>query len=308
MPDYIVHKAVELANLSASAKKKLTDTSWIISPKYDGCHVVFCFSGTEFMGAYSRTGEFVRSMNHVAQYLLDHYSDFLARHERVAFAGEAWSALPFNVLSGLFRKHTQSSNLGFVPFDLLEWGYNDTTFEPAPIWLCGFQDRVYSQRLGMLQTERKVSPSNVLYPLYTLFEGTLEEALGAAAAKANELKELGFYDGAILARADGKYKVGSGAGGEFIKCKPLVSHSVVVTGADCATGDKTGKHTAALIFTLDGKSQKVSTGLTQAQVDEIATDLDKWVGVAIEVAGMGTTSNGYLREPRFLGIRSDVIT
>jgi len=53
----------------------------------------------------------------------------------------------------------------------------------------------------------------------------------------------------------------------------------------------------------------VSTGLTQAQVDDIADHqrgfIDKWLGKTIEVEAMGITSNGYLREPRFKGIRTD---
>jgi DNA ligase-1 len=106
-----------------------------------------------------------------------------------------------------------------------------------------------------------------------------------------------------MAKANGVYKVGSGKGGEFLKVKPLLSFTVTVTGAALDFGTKTGKNTAALKFMLDGLEQKVSTGLTQDQVNEITTV--GWDGYRIEVEAMGKTVNGYLREPRFRGIRSD---
>jgi DNA ligase-1 len=61
-----------------------------------------------------------------------------------------------------------------------------------------------------------------------------------------------------------------------------------------------------LAFELDGKTQKVSTGLTQEQADAFTADPALIVGQHIEVEAMGLTSTGLLREPRFKGIRTDV--
>lgn len=305
---YLVHKAIELTALSAKVKATLPSKRWVVSPKYDGCHAVFMFDEGRFIRAMSRTGETVLSMNHVANYLLDHYSDLLKRHGRVAIAGEAWSGkLAFNEISGLFRRHSPSPALGFVPFDILSWTGHGNTL------LSGFLDFTYIERLTLLQTARCVSPSNIEYPRFHLAEtggftgDDFECVVYNATVYAHQLKHLGGYDGSVIAQADAKYTVGSGKGGEFIKIKPLLSESVVVIGRDCSTGEKTGKHTASLVFQLDGLAQKVSTGLTQEQVDEIVTDFAKWDGKTIEVAAMGKTVNGYLREPRFVGLRTDVI-
>ena len=116
MADYIVHKAVERSALSAKTTQALeANEEWIITPKYDGCHAVFLFDDGKHVGTLSRTGEPVRSMPHIVTALLDTYP--LAAG-RIAICGEAWSpGLEFNEISGLFRRHTPSPQLGFVPFD-----------------------------------------------------------------------------------------------------------------------------------------------------------------------------------------------
>jgi DNA ligase-1 len=133
--------------------------------------------------------------------------------------------------------------------------------------------------------------------------------MGVAQEEAKRLKAMGCYDGAILAMGNGVYEQGSGKGGEFIKIKPLISYTVQVHGAELDKGEKTGKNTAALKFFLNDLEQKVSTGLTQEQVDQITREFTygegPWLNSYIEVEAMGITVNGYLREPRFKGIRTD---
>ena len=114
-----------------------------------------------------------------------------------------------------------------------------------------------------------------------------------------------FFDGAILANGSATYQVGSGKEGAFIKVKPLLSESVKVEQLHAARGDKTGKNTLALGFTHNGVYQKVSTGLTQEQVDSFIADPTLIYGKTIEVEAMGLTVNGAFREPRFKGIRTD---
>lgn len=306
MGKYIVHKAVELAALSAKTIKSLdTPQNWILSPKYDGCHAVFLFDKGKHVGTVSRTGEEVVSLDHIAVDLLHVYENIIGSG-KIAICGEAWSPdLEFNDISGLFRRHSSSPTLKFVPFDIVAWRPSNTPNGSAELY--GADSTTYLNRLGDLALYRDRA-SSVIQPVYTFLVGiTLTEAMRFAKIDGEYYKGLGgflgCYDGSVLARAGGTYKVGSGLGGEFIKCKPLISYTVKVTGAEIGFGTQTGKNTAALKFNLDGKEQKVSTGLTQDQVDDITKV--GWVGKLIEVDAMGKTINGYLREPRFKGIRYD---
>jgi ATP-dependent DNA ligase len=149
----------------------------------------------------------------------------------------------------------------------------------------------------------------VLRPKRTEVFGTLAYAYDQAVEAAKHFKSLtdqGYFDGVVLARADGTYKAGAGKGGEFIKVKPLLSETVKVTAVVSDIGGKTGKNTCVLMFELDGQIQKVSTGLTQAQADEYAQYPENIIGKYIEVEAMGRTATDLLREPRFKGIRTDV--
>lgn len=298
---YIIHKAVELEALSAKTRDALDEDTWIISPKYDGCHVIFLFNKGEFLKAVSRDNKPCTSMDHVAKQLRELYD---LGNGRVAICGEAWmQGKEFNEISGAFRRHANQPQLQFVPFDIVPFDWLDEA--PVLGQLNGrTHTTAYRERLAFL-AEPEEFPSSVLPPSYRIIWCGFDTAWGLAQKDAKLLKARtdNFYDGSVLAQAGGLYKVGSGKGGEFIKCKPLISYTVTVTGAALDFGTKTGKNTAALKFTLDGHEQKVSTGLTQSQVDEITAV--GWDGYRIEVEAMGKTVNGLLREPRFKGIRID---
>ena len=307
MSGYIVHKAVEPSALSAKRKAELESqvNDYLVSPKYDGCHAIFCFDNGVHVGTYSRSGEVVRSMGHIAQSLLDLYP---IQAGRIAIAGEAWMlGKEFNEVSGAFRRHAKQSDLCFVPFDVVPFDYNEDTTS-GPVVLLGQADhRVYpadyESRLMSLLNQRQRVPSNVLAPRWMRVSGTLTEVLEIAGIYALDHKSRtdNFYDGAVVALAAGKYSVGSGKGGEFIKVKPLLSETVTCTGYFTDTGAKTGKNTGGLLFFLNGHEQRVSTGLVQDQIDNLVQFVDK----RIEVEAMGLTVNGFLREPRFKGIRTD---
>ena len=305
MGDYIVHKAVELSNLSAKVVAAIGEHQWIITPKYDGCHAIFCYDEGRFIGAFSRTGESVRSMDSVATALPYLYD---LSNGRIAVAGEAWCiGKEFNEISGMFRRHAPQPDLQFVPFDIVPFDY-----AASGLPLLGQLDgkpypATYYSRLLSLVAQRRQLISNVLVPRYIPFKGTLEEAYTQAcySAKQYKLRTDSFFDGAVLAQAGGRYQVGSGKGGEFIKCKPLLSYSVKVTAVVSDIGPKTGKNTCVLMFDLDGAIQKVSTGLTQQQVDAFTNNPELIIDQIIEVEAMGLTVNGLLREPRFKGIRID---
>lgn len=310
MADYIVHKAVELSALSKAALAKITEDEWVVSPKYDGCHVIFLFDCGMFMGAVSRTGELVRSMNHIAEQLPYMYP---LDEGSIAVCGEAWmGGLEFNEISGAFRRHAPQPQLQFVPFDIVP--YTADTAGPVLVPRLGLangrQHTVrYLDRLALLANPRRVPVSTaVVTPSYHIMRGKqIDEAFVFASEVAKSFKERtdNFYDGAVLAQGNGLYKVGSGKGGEFIKCKPLLSYSVKVGAVIADVGGKTGKTTCVLCFDLDGHIQKVSTGLTQEQADQFTSYPNLILDKIIEVEAMGKTVNGFLREPRFKGIRDD---
>lgn len=309
MADYIVHKAVELSALSAKNREAIKHRSHVLSPKYDGCHAIFLFDNGKFLATKSRTNEHVFSMPHIGQSLLDHYP-FLQCGKH-AIMGEAWiPGREFSDISGIFRRQSPQPELGFVPFDTVRWRY-DYTEDGRPVLGQYFdgvelqEQRDYLERLHTLIGERREAPSLVHIPRFLVLDGA--DAWALAEEEARRLKKLGGYDGAVLADAHGRYVVGAGKGGEFIKVKPLLSVSLKVTGIACDKGERTGKNTMALICDLDGKAQKVSTGLTQAEVDEYTEFPHNIIGEVIEVEAMGYTVTGLLREPRYRGIRTDVI-
>lgn len=305
--DYIVHKAIELKKLSAKARDALAaKEEWVISPKYDGCHAIICFEDGKHVGTWSRSGERVLSLDTVASQLTWHYD---LSQGRIAVCGEAWQpGLKFNEISGMFRRQSPQP-LGFVPFDMVpfDWACANPEFPVLGV-LDGRQyPAPYSKRALSLYEKFKSMHSLVIKPRPLVYYGTFTDALQFSSyyATQNKTAEHGEYDGAILADGQGRYVVGAGTGGEFIKCKPLLSETVTVTTTYPDVGEKTGKNTLALGFTLDGKDQKVSTGLTQAEVDAYTTNPDRIIGQRIEVEAMGKTVNGLLREPRFKGIRND---
>jgi hypothetical protein len=304
--DYIVHKAIELDALSKKLQADIENHEYILSPKYDGCHVIFLFDKGRFVAARSRTDETVHSMDHIGRSLLDHYPEYLA-FSKVAIMGEAWiPGVEFSEISGTFRRHAPQPHLGFVPFDTVTWRM-DQAEDGRPV-LGEFHHikegplkdtRTYSERLAALRNRHDMV-SLVHAPAAWGIKGNV---LATATSEAKRYKELGGYDGCILARRDGRYQVGAGKGGEFIKIKPLISHTVKVNALFPDRGEKTGKNTLALGFTFNGLGQKVSTGLTQAEID----DPHRFLGKMIEVEAMGLTVNGLLREPRYKGIRTDVL-
>lgn len=308
MADYIVHKAVELTALSKKLQADIENHTYLLSPKYDGCHAVFLFDNGVFVGARSRTNEVVFSMDHIGHELLTLYP-FLQWGKR-AICGEAWIPhTEFSEISGIFRRQYPQPQLCFVPFDATYWRYNQVDDgwpvlgeSMDPDTGHQFDEHTYDERLGKLHNTTGAQRNKVLPTVYKVLEKG-DAVWATAVAEGRRLKQLGGYDGAVLARADGLYQVGAGKGGEFIKVKPLVSHTCRCLGVENAKGEKTGKNTGALVVQFNGKEQRVSTGLTQAEVD----NLDQFVGKHIEVEAMGLTVNGLLREPRYKGIRTDVL-
>jgi ATP-dependent DNA ligase len=293
MSKYLNLKPVEFDKLSGKVQAKFNWMGRLLLPKYDGCFAIVMFLNGVGLKVISRTGEVVKSMDHVYEDILLRYPGISKSKGGIAFLGEAWNpGKTFAELSGTFRRHSAQPGLGFAVFDMVRWdgdpGHMPRLYSPHS----------YEKRLELLRDYRHIL-SNVFPPLPVVCEDQ-EHAIRYA----KNLKAMGGYDGAICSDPNAKYEPGSGLCGSFIKIKPLVSFSLRVVGYEEAVGEKTGRPTGSLVVAFKGTTCKVATGLDEHQ----QATLQEFVGKIIEVACMDVYpgEDGLMREPRYLGIRDDV--
>lgn len=279
MADYIIQKAIDTKDMSARALASMVGKRYDMQPKYDGCHLVIILY-PDYFRTLSATGESVLSCDHIGQWFHDNW----ALTNPVALCGEVWKDnTPFKDISGSFRRHSSQPGLRFAPFDVV--GIVDGVLQ---------DDRPYRERVMDLINEEY--PHQII-PFESYHNENVEEF-------ARKRKAMGGYDGAILHDLDAPYMVGRCRNAEVVKVKPLIELDLRVVGVEKSIGEKTGKNTGALIVKLkDGKTGKVATGMSQAEVDNI----DWFIGLIVAVEAMAWTEDGKLREPRFKGVRLDKI-
>lgn len=306
---YIVHKAIEEKNLrkgSAVYKKlqtnpkHLEETYWR-QLKYDGCNcVVVSYGGGDFQ-VFSRTGEVVKSMDHLAH-------DLAAMPPGV-YLGEAWRPhLGFPEISGIFRRQTVKEGdplLQLVVFDVLtleEWEAGRSLYPYAIRYERGGLRSLWSLHIKTALTWAPEDPPMAVVP-FGSFE---EDSKGNPLVIANALQEAGGFDGLILRDPDGTWTKGDGGGnGEIIKVKPRIRVTCQVIGYEPGKGKHLGK-IGTLLVTYQGKEQGAGTGLKD--YERHLRDFDtRWQGRMVEIEALGVTADGYLREPVLLGRRDDVL-
>lgn len=290
---YIVQKAIEPDDLSdkQAARFARNLSNYQLQPKIDGCHAVFLYGpGSGEPRVLSSTGEPVRSCDHLWYELQPDVPG-----QQVAVLAEvALIDCAFKDSSGAFRRHAAQPDLRAHVFDLVYWRE-----EPgSPVIL--YSDLPYRTRHGLMGHLG-------LQPL-PLFGIGLYVDISAG------WKRDGFRgcecDGGVLRDMTAPYKAKRCRDGEVIKVKPLLDFDLAVIGVDLAYGEKTGKNTAALVCRFaEGVHLRVATGLTQAEVDALhQTHGDSMIGKIIRVEALGHSGTGSLREPRFVGVRTDKIT
>ena len=290
MSDYCIAKAVDLSALSKKARAQfeldLAAGEYLLTPKYDGCAVHIELNDGRIDQCISGSGKPVRSLDHALKELLQVFPS-----GRVVLDAEAWVPdMPFQEISGLFRRHTSDSRLQLKVFN----GYMPT---PG-----GGRAARYKERLAdMAQVVCGVASPPVhisTAPRCAVFSLPISEGM------ARYWQALGGFDGCVLHHRDAPYFQGR-AKYESVKIKPLLSFDLEVTGVNAAVGEKTGRATCALVCRWkDGGVQEVATGLSHAQ----QADPGQFIGKIIEVRAMGLTSDGKLREPRFCGVREDKLS
>lgn len=287
MTKYLNLKPVEFDNLSAKVQAAFKWQGRLLLPKFDGCFAMVCFWDGQPDFILSREGKEATSMRHIYEQLIEAHAWLKTTKGGVAFLGEAWTPdLEFKVISGLFRRDANQANLGFVPFDVVNYTLDD---EELPVLTSQIP---YRSRLASLG----ISP----------LECTSREH---AVQYAKALKAAGGYDGAIVSDPNATYTPGSGSCGSFVKVKPLQSFTLEVLGIEAAKGAKTGRDTVALVTRFKTGTCKVGTGFTPAEAALWVANPDYVVGNYAEVECMGVHEgpSGLMREPRLVGWRTDVL-
>lgn len=305
MADYIVHKAVEVSKCSKAVKPLLSEpgyleANYIAQAKYDGCNLTIIvqaeLDGYSFH-AYSRTGEEVKSVEHIFMAMAA-----LPDLKEGAYLGEAWTPdAEFKDISGWFRRQKPDEDtcrLQFVIFD----------FIPLREYDAGVCELPYTERCELLpETLYRIKQGAAPLWVATSF-GKLAESLPGNSAQhvANKLVAAGGFDGLILRNPlSGWTKGHNGSDGSIIKIKPLLRVSCVVVDYELGKGKHEGK-IGTLVVEYKGVRQGAGTGLKDSERDitEFGT---RWRGLIVEIEALGETPDGKLREPRLKGVRSDVV-
>lgn len=276
MAEYIIQKAVEPSKVVKSRRLRLEDMAvmYEAQPKYDGCCAVIRVDDGE---AFSRTGEPNKALGGIIRELRT-----FPQLAGTVVIGEAWHPeLPFNEISGAFRRFTESNRLILVIHDVI----------PKAEFHRGFDATPYRVRMGLTRgvCSPRVRVTNRMEP----------GSYGDPQTVCNALVDHGGFDGLILRDPEGTWTRGSGTTGEIIKIKRKLSFDLRVVGTWPGEGRHEGR-IGSLIVDFRGKTLRVGTGLSDAD-----RELDDWIGQIVEVEAMDYSSDGLLREPRLKGRRYD---
>jgi DNA ligase-1 len=303
--DYIIHKAIEVKKLAKRSElagrlkhnPRYLEENFIAQPKHDGCNCVIGYKEGRLIFAKSRTGEDTVAIG-------PEHAAFLKRVDAPdgVYLGEAWdSQLPFHEISGIFRRKTPDpqARLQHIVFDFLTWEE----------WEQGYSNLSYMSRVARLGGFLSVPHAFKLAPIHPIVGfGVLAHTWPAATGLdiANKLQAAGGYDGLVFRDPDGLWHAGdNGTNGEIIKVKPLLRVTCEVTGYIPGEGKYQGL-VGSLLISYKGQEQGAGTGLKDHQRDQSEFQ-SRWKGKLVEIEALGETPDGRLREPRLLGIRSDVL-
>lgn len=288
MTDYYVHKAVELDKVKKARRQVLEqpgylEQNYIALRKYDGCcGIVFLDKKARHGYMLTRSGETVRSCQHIVDNLLARIPDWCP----IVVFVEVWQeGKDFAYISGKFRQHAPAPELTYKAWDTV-----------AGSWYLDGKTHVgFAERLEHL---------HMFLPYHLIAEHYNPGTYGDAMQLARQLVKQGGYDGLILKDPAGPWELGRGSGGESIKVKPSLSFDLRVTGLEEGEGKHAGR-TGRLSLSFFGKVLGVGTGLSDQQRAEWWASPASIVGQIVEVEAMGYSKDGSLREPRLKGIRYD---
>lgn len=285
MSKYLNLAPKDLASQSAAFRKayptlaSLPNEEFMLQPKYDGCNLIVFVTLT---GGYalSRTGEVVRSVQHIVDEAIDHYP------AGTVLFGEAYiEGAPFPSISGKFRQHDPCTELMYFVFDSVHYWEYALGKSIRPYWARYEELEHYTPLPGYI---RLVASS---------------DAVNGAQDYAVALKSIGGFDGAMIRSRNGEWYVGASKNGEAIKVKPILSLDLKVCGWYGGKGKHEGR-AGGIIVEYRGVKSSVGTGFSDEDRTEITTAPDLEDRIA-EIECMGLTDDGFLREPRMKGWRFD---
>lgn len=324
MPKYFTHTACDIGKVPKRAVPKDSTIeqevqTYLVQMKYDGvCGIlIHAPDGSKLI---TRTGETVHSCDHIidaldalpfdvcAETLVG--SDHPVQRKYGVYIGELWHpTMGQSNISGAVRRHEateQSRQLQFVVCDFLtlwEWGESRSDI--------GFEDRI--GRIAWMQAiyhpddggqfadvNKKPSAPPIWFAGHEGY--LLDQAAVSVAALADEAVAAGAYDGIILRKHDGPWTQGA-RDENIIKVKPTPTYDLTVVDVEEGKGKYVGM-LGKLVVSYKGNRLGVS-GMTDAQRREWWKNPGTIIGQVVEVAAMGESSKGLLREPRFKGIRYD---
>ncbi|MDO3559436.1 hypothetical protein [Ralstonia pseudosolanacearum] len=297
MAEYLIHKAVEFDKVTAKAKKdkgltSLTDLfdRYTAQRKYDGCNGILVVKPNETT-LLSRTGEVVRSCDHIRKAGRVLMNPLLVMGDAVVLLGEVWQAgRPQAQISGDFRRHDPAPGLQFIAFDMLFLDEYEAGVSTTP-----FKQRYLSLHMRLRSTHQ----TDTVRLCETYNPGTY----GDPQRLADELVARGGYDGAILRDPEAGWTRGSGTAGEIIKVKNAETFDLRVVGVEEGKGKYAG--TLGSLVLQGPKGPVTCSGMSDEQRNQWWAEPSLIVGQIVEVAALGFTVRGSLREPRFKGIRHD---
>lgn len=297
MSKYLVMKAVEHDKLPAKLRKLLPnhdamrDAGYWMQRKYDGCMGIALITLLrEQCEMVSRTGEKVRSCDHI----LDHLHAAAAQYgafDDFAVIGEVWHPeRPFPRISGGFRRHDPDTELWFVMNDMVGFGRDEDGFPQLRNTAMPYRHR-YD---GLLEFRNDGNLPPTMPVAITLMPNEYSNPDSLA----QKWQDEGGYDGGILRNPAGGYTVGTVKGGEIVKIKPLLSLDLKIDAIYTEPGEKTGRPVHTIDVTYKGVTTRVGSGVPHDRNEFSIFDV-------VEVACLGLTEDGKLREPRFKGVRPD---
>lgn len=295
MADYKIMKAVEFDKLPVSFRKthpaieSLRLAGWWLQKKYDGCFgAAYIHMDRDLCHMESRTGEKVKSCDHLLSELWQAFRFKMNGWEPVWVLGEVWRPIDeaaFPQISGEFRRHTPAVELRFIVNDIIP-SSRDTRV--------AYQRR-YADAMYLLGT-----------PEYAGFNCRVAHT--AQFWQAEELANwvTPGYDGVILRDPASGYTVGTVKRGEIVKVKPTLTLDLRIKRV---TVDVRATKLGGYITVDMGNDIEcdVGTGLTQADLASFQNELARgaWINKIAEIEALGVTADGKLREPRFKGLRFD---
>ncbi|OJA76062.1 hypothetical protein BGV67_02835 [Burkholderia ubonensis] len=319
MARYLVHKAVEFSALSAARKKTIGAASisdladkYDLQYKYDGCNVIVKLLNMQHFEIISRTGEKVRSMDHVGRRLLNLFRAHLQRGQQFAVLGEAWArGYPQKRISGWFRRHENAPHLQMAAFDVM----------PLEDFEAGHCPHPFSRRYETLTVwTRGFTESDTVFLCPLLLAGSYGDPMENADALCAHGDKRAF-DGAVLRDPNAAWKAGSGSDGAIIKVKPRVTFDLRIIGIEEGEGKYAGTTGKLVLQFKDGTVVRASGGTDTQRADwwdareaYLGGDFnekelgDRYIiGKIGEVACLERLPSGELREPVFKGVRFDKV-